>query len=588
MRFTGSYEEIRALFKDYENQGAWREVNNNHKQFRHECGAVFNWVPSTGGITFQGREEVRGQLEKIAQSLIEDGAESSPISMSDQEDAERVWADDQEILGDRYSDSELVIALVGPVGSQMGVVSDAIQEKLRLYNYDPQEIRISRDVIRELTDTEIDFEGDEFKRISHYMDVGNELRKRHGDSSILALGVAAKVNQQREEIEGELAPLRRKAFIISSLKNEREVERLREIYTNGLFVIGVHCDEKRRHKHLTDDLGIENADATRLMNRDHDESTGHGQHTSRTFHLADFFIHDDGNGDKLNNDIHRILKLIFGHPYITPTFDEFAMFMAFSSALRSADLSRQVGAIIAKDDVIVSTGANDVPMAGGGLYWPERDGDGEVKDREGGRDYMRGFDQNTNQTAVIIQQIIDEFPADDREGARKILEDSNLKHITEYGRVVHAEMEAILACARSNISTSGATLYSTTFPCHNCAKHIVAAGIDRVVYVEPYAKSKAIEFHTDSILNLPAGQDCNEMVAFEPFVGVGPRSFFNLFSINTGAGYPVVRKDRTGQVVKWEQKTAKLRLQMLPASYLEREALAARLLEEYLERPYAE
>ena len=351
-------------------------------------------------------------------------------------------------------------------------------------------------------------------------------------------------------------------------------------------MIGVHCDEKRRHKHLTGDLGIENAKATELMERDHNEVSGHGQHTSKTFHLSDFFLHDDGNMDKVDNDTHRILRLIFGYSYVTPTFDEFAMFMAFSSALRSADLSRQVGAVIARGDSIVSTGANDVPRAGGGLYWPARNAEtGEVVDQEDGRDYVRGYDQNSNQTAQLIQEILNEFPKDAQEIAQGVLEKSGIKHITEYGRVVHAEMEAILACGRSNISTIDATLYTTTFPCHNCAKHIVASGISRVVYVEPYAKSKAIEFHSDSITNVKSGDGDEKRVLLEPFVGVGPRSFFDLFSINNGAGYPIQRKDTNGEIVKWEQKEAKLRLQMLPASYLEREALAARLLDGYLESP---
>ena len=49
------------------------------------------------------------------------------------------------------------------------------------------------------------------------------------------------------------------------------------------------------------------------------------------------------------------------------------MFMAFASALRSADLSRQIGAVIAHDNEIIATGANDCPKSGGGLYWPEYD-----------------------------------------------------------------------------------------------------------------------------------------------------------------------------------------------------------------------
>ncbi len=71
--------------------------------------------------------------------------------------------------------------------------------------------------------------------------------------------------------------------------------------------------------------------------------------------------------------------------------------------------------------------------------------------------------------------------------------------MTEFGRVVHAEMDALLSCNRAGIPTIGSTLYCTTLPCHNCAKHINASGITRVVYVEPYPKSRALDFHSESI-----------------------------------------------------------------------------------------
>src|SRR5690606_29677075 len=95
-------------------------------------------------------------------------------------------------------------------------------------------------------------------------------------------------------------------------------------------------------------------------------------------------------------------------------------------------------------------------------------------------------------------------------------------------------MEALLACARSNISTVGATLYGTTFPCHNCAKHIVAAGIDQVIYIEPYSKRKAFKFHDDSST---AGklEHHERKVRFKPFIGIGPRLFFDLFSMTMSA-----------------------------------------------------
>ncbi|WP_310795021.1 dCMP deaminase family protein [Vibrio harveyi] len=256
------------------------------------------------------------------------------------------------------------------------------------------------------------------------------------------------------------------------------------------------------------------------------------------------------------------------------------MFMAFSSSLRSADLSRQVGAVMTKNKNIISTGANDIPQAGGGLYWPDYDSEGEkIIDKENGRDWKRGYDSNTREKKMIINDILDTLPDDEhKEPLRKLLNSSRIKDITEYGRVVHAEMEAILACARSDISTKDAELYCTTFPCHNCAKHIVASGIKRVVYVEPYPKSKALDFHSDSItLEL----DGKESVRFEPFVGVGPRSFYDLFSTNLGAGYPIKRKDPNGEAVKWKECDAVLRMQMLSTSYIERETAAASAVSDY-------
>jgi deoxycytidylate deaminase len=165
----------------------------------------------------------------------------------------------------------------------------------------------------------------------------------------------------------------------------------------------------------------------------------------------------------------------------------------------------------------------------------------------------------------------------DESRLRKLLDQSMIRDLTEYGRVVHAEMEAILSCCRSGLSTVGTTLYCTTFPCHNCAKHIVAAGIERVVYVEPYPKSKALGFHDDSITT--SEKDALEgRVLFDAFVGIGPRRFFDLFSMQLGSSYPLIRKDSdTGKARVWTIETAQLRIQMKPVSYLDLEAQACTL-----------
>jgi len=76
----------------------------------------------------------------------------------------------------------------------------------------------------------------------------------------------------------------------------------------------------------------------------------------------------------------------------------------------------------------------------------------------------------------------------------------------------------------------------------------VAAGIRRVVYIEPYPKSLAGELHEDSILidNPKAGKD---HVSFEPFVGIAPSRYMDLFSM-------VKRKEANGAIVSWKEAGA--------------------------------
>lgn len=51
----------------------------------------------------------------------------------------------------------------------------------------------------------------------------------------------------------------------------------------------------------------------------------------------------------------------------------------------------------------------------------------------------------------------------------------------KYARVVHAEVSAILAAARNGLRTGGSTLVCPWAACSNCAKHIVDAGVKRLV-----------------------------------------------------------------------------------------------------------
>jgi len=75
-------------------------------------------------------------------------------------------------------------------------------------------------------------------------------------------------------------------------------------------------------------------------------------------------------------------------------------------------------------------------------------------------------------------------------GFENICEDDNDK-TKPY--VLHAEANAITKVARSNNSSNGATLYVTSSPCIECAKLIIQAGIRRVVYSDAYRLSDGVD-----------------------------------------------------------------------------------------------
>jgi len=148
---------------------------------------------------------------------------------------------------------------------------------------------------------------------------------------------------------------------------------------------------------------------------------------------------------------------------------------------------------------------------------------------------------------------------------------SDLKLITEYGRAVHGEMDAILTCARLGISIKGKYLFVTTFPCHNCTRHIIASGIKKVYYIEPYPKSKALDLHSDSIRFEDSDVEGEQRIPFVPFVGIGPHRYLDLFSLQLSSGRDIVRKDAQNRPNIPLKPNRPPRVPMVPLSFLERE-----------------
>ena len=135
-----------------------------------------------------------------------------------------------------------------------------------------------------------------------------------------------------------------------------------------------------------------------MIQIDEQEGSKLGQSVRDSFPRGDFFV-DARSVERLQASVARYVHLLFGHPFETPTRDEFAMFHAYAAALRSADLGRQVGvAITNKAGSILAVGCNDVPKVGGGLYW-----NGETPDD---RDFVKGFDSTSKFKRRLLAQAL--------------------------------------------------------------------------------------------------------------------------------------------------------------------------------------
>ena len=474
--------------------------------------------------------------------------------------------------------TELVLGLVGAVGTDLQRVASELRTELNEYAYSATIVRLSA-YLKDLPWAE-DFAGrPEDERIWLAMDAGTKLRTETAHGDALSLWAISDIVSERSERSDETikdgkeehpANLDRHAWILHSLKTQDEVATMRAVYGPRFVLFAAYSPDEQREHDLSEQIRLTRGSADQttwshtpeeLIQRDRDENRARGQDVEGTFHQGDFFL-DASEPDRLREDVVRSLEILFGHPFRTPTREEYAHFEASGAALRSAELGRQVGAAIVTDDgSIVALGTNEVPKANGGSFW-EEDGVGGNREFE-----VSEIDTNRREQDRIAGEMADMLRADVKAAAGDIeaeqrdflverfgagleerLLNTKLRDLTEYGRAVHAEMDALLDAARRGLAVKGCTLHTTTFPCHNCARHIIGAGLRRVVFVEPYSKSRALDLHSHD-LRVGERDLCDEtVVSFEPFRGLAPRRYLEMFSIGARERAGQKRKDDRGKV----------------------------------------
>ncbi len=429
------------------------------------------------------------------------------------------------VTKNKYS---ICIGITAPIGVDINHIEHCLKEEIDKLHLN---VELTVDKVTDLKEFNSTKNTTGYNKYEKRMNIGDTKRQNKGNN-ILAREVCKNIKNG--------------IHLIHQLKTPEECDYLRDTFSKEkkipTFILSVFDTLENRIQFLNKKT-ISQSDTQKLIERDEKDSLKpNGQNVRDSFVLADFFI-DASKKSTISTQVSRIVKAIFCYPHLSPTIDEFGMFLAEGAALRSRDLSRQVGAaILDSSGSVLALGCNEAPKAFGGTYWENDDPDH--------RDFVYGIDSSYEYRNQIIQEFLGalssvqdisaktkkflESQLDEQKllefiGSNKdIFKGTRIMNLIEFGRSIHGEVSAISEAAKLGISIQGATMYVTVFPCHLCSRYIIASGISKIIFIEPYPKSLTTDLYGSEIA-LSLSCSCNDKIVMNPFIGIAPRIYRRVF-----------------------------------------------------------
>lgn len=313
--------------------------------------------------------------------------------------------------------------------------------------------------------------------------LGDELREEHGRDVLVSRGL--------DELDGTA-----ELVVVDSIRNLGEVEALRERFGDKFSLIGVLATPDDRWYRIGaqqyTNNGLTQADFLEDDARDkEEEEMEHGQQVALCVDEADMLVNSSARTlGPLFEKVDELADLASGEFHRYAEREEIFMHMAYSASHSSKCLKRHVGAVIvdARGDV-VGVGYNENPFGTNPcVEEPEYE-------NKCFRDNVRNLKfQDLSARHARCPSCGEELRVDDGPPWRCLAcADKGMKTNLEpfffpdramnWCTAVHAEVRALMAAGHDVI---GMTLYTTTFPCFQCAEKISQAGISHVWFTEAY------------------------------------------------------------------------------------------------------
>jgi deoxycytidylate deaminase len=353
--------------------------------------------------------------------------------------------------------------------------------------------------------------------------------QEHGDTRRREAGMGYWVDKVIKRIDKE--HVGDQPIVIDGFRNPSEVQEIRRIYPN-FFLVAVCADKAERWTRVRRDYGGNQNEFEDDDRRDQYEEFKWGQGVQKCVDDADYVWYNndhlvvnlDGSEDPDTTGIERVftkacndfVPLMRGSKeHRDPTADEIHIAAAYAQSHASTCEKRHVGAVITvrKDgqELPVSMGFNENPPSvrtcrSEGACYKDNDMSSKLKARSR-RIYCP-------KCGKVHRNLID--PWNCSKCGTNLKAWLHPSRNMELCTAIHAEERAVLSLGGR--SAEGGTLYVTTFPCFQCARLILDAGIKNIVYVEAYP-----------VKNTEVFLSRNGIAEIRPFSGFTARAFFRVF-----------------------------------------------------------
>jgi len=320
-------------------------------------------------------------------------------------------------------------------------------------------------------------------------------------------------------------------IVIDGFRNPNEVQEIRRIYPN-FFLVAVCANKEERWNRVRKDYGSNQNEFEDDDRRDQYEEFKWGQGVQKCVDDADYVWYNndhlvvslDGVEDSDSTSIERVftkvcndfVALLKGNEqHRGPTADEIHIAAAYAQSHSSTCQKRHVGAVITirrnGQELPVSMGFNENPPSvrtcqNEGACYKDNDMLAKLK--------ARSKKIYCPKCGKVHRDLTD--PWNCSKCGTSIKAWLHPSRNMELCTAIHAEERAVLSLGGR--SAEGGTLYVTTFPCFQCARLVLDAGIKNIVYVEAYP-----------VRNTAAFLEKNGIEKIRPFSGFTARAFFRVF-----------------------------------------------------------